>query len=187
MLGTRSAEPSSTTNRRKSSACSTCIRALTDVKDDYYPAPLARRADRINALVYPDDIQQRVSTRTGFATPRPLRGRRFRPRVCGPRQSSGGWREPLSGRQRHDRSGLRLLNAGAFRRRLCRPFQMQTWPGSTDYSEPIELSARSLPGGGRGRTRENGSHQAEYYGSHNRSNPSGSVPLGPQLDFSAAA
>ena len=149
--GTRNARRSSTTSRRKSSACS--IRRSTrsrTSKTDYYPAALRAEIDEINAFVYAN-VNNGVY-RAGFARTQAAYEAAFRD-VFGALDTL---EERLS-RQRylvgkHDHRGrlAAVRHAGALRCRLLRAVQVQSAPADR-LSEPVELSARSLCRAGRRR------------------------------------
>ena len=129
-----------------------------DASLDFYPEPLRGEIDAINALVYPA-INNGVY-RAGFATTQEAYEEAFAELFA----RSTTLEERLS-RQRylagepHHRGGLAAVHhAGALRSGLCRPLQMQSAPHRR-LSEPVELSARPLPGAGRRRDGQHAAHQ----------------------------
>ena len=153
--------------------------AFTTVNTDYYPEELREEIDRINDLVYPN-INNGVY-RAGFATTQAAYEEAFRGvfdaldeiEAASVDEALPGW---LTGNHRSRLAAVH--HADPFRRRLCRPLQVQS-AADRGLSKPIELSARSLSGAGRGRDGEHGSHQAALLCSHRKMNPTGIVPVGP--------
>ena len=183
--GTRSATPSSTTSRPRSSGCSTRRSTLlTNERTDYYPPDLRSEIDAVNDLVYAN-VNNGVY-RAGFATVQAAYEEAFRNVFA----TLDDLERRLS-RQRYrrgrapDRGRLAAVpHAHPLRRGLLQPLQVQP-AAHRRLSEPVELSARPLSGAGRRRDREHRSHQAALLRSQRKVNPTGIVPLGPELDFTA--
>ena len=139
----------------------------------------AREIDALNAPLYAT-VNNGVY-RAGFATTRTPTTRRDA--RCSTR--STGW---TSGSRASrflcgdaDRSRLAAVHhADPLRRRLCRPLQMQP-PAHRRLSEPAALSARALPDAGDCRDRRPLPIKRHYYDSHRHINPTGIVPIGPEL------
>ena len=125
---------------------------FTDVATDYYPLPLREEIDAVNRDVYAQ-VNNGVY-RAGFATTQGgLRGGVPRAVRAARRARSAPVTAALARRRPADRGGLAAVHdAGAVRRRLFRPLQVQPAPHRR-LSEPVELSARPLPDAGRRRDR----------------------------------
>ncbi len=139
--------------------------AFTNNRTDYYPAELRGEIDAVNALVF-QSINNGVY-RCGFASTQEayeeafldlfgaldqLEERLSRQRyLCGARITEADWRLFTT-----------ILRFDAV---YHRPLQMQSAPHRR-LSEPVELSARALPGAGRRRDGEHGSHQAALLHEH---------------------
>ena len=158
--GTRSGEPSSTTNRPRSSGCSTRRSTRSDQRAHRLLSAGPAQRDRRRQRSRLSERQQRRLSRRLRHRAGGLRGS-VPQRVRGARRA----RAPpvaaaLSRRRAHDRGRLAAVpDAHSLRRGLLQPLQMQP-AAHRRLSEPVELSARPLSGAGRRRDREHRSHQA---------------------------
>ena len=132
---------------------------FTNVRTDYYPAPLRAEIDRVNALVY-ENVNNGVY-RAGFATSQEAYEEAFRALFAALDEL-----EQRLSRQRylvgpeHHRGRLAAVHdARSLRRGLLRPLQVQPAPHRR-LSQSLELSARPLPAGRHRRDREHGPYQA---------------------------
>jgi putative glutathione S-transferase len=158
--------------------------ALTDVKTDYYPAPLRQEIDRINALVYPD-INNGVY-RTGFATTQAAYEEAFRAlfaaldqverRLAASRYLVGNVTTEADWRLFTTLVRFDAVYVGHFK---CNLRRIADYPNLSNYLRDLYQVA------GVAETVNMDHIKRHYYGSHKQINPSGIVPLGPQLDFSA--
>jgi putative glutathione S-transferase len=158
--------------------------ALTDVKTDYYPAPLRQEIDRINALVYPD-INNGVY-RTGFATTQAAYEEAFRAlfaaldqverRLAASRYLVGNITTEADWRLFTTLVRFDAVYVGHFK---CNLRRIADYPNLSNYLRDLYQVA------GVAETVNMDHIKRHYYGSHKQINPSGIVPLGPQLDFSA--
>jgi len=158
--------------------------ALTDVKADYYPAPLRQEIDRINALVYPD-INNGVY-RTGFATTQAAYEEAFRAlfaaldqverRLAASRYLVGNVTTEADWRLFTTLVRFDAVYVGHFK---CNLRRNADYPNLSNYLRDLYQVA------GVAETVNMDHIKRHYYGSHKQINPSGIVPLGPQLDFSA--
>jgi putative glutathione S-transferase len=158
--------------------------ALTPVKTDFYPAALRADIDRINDLVYPN-INNGVY-RAGFATTQAAYEEAF-----GKLFDALNQVEQRLSQQRYlvgsalTEADIRLFTTlvrfdavyyGHFKCNLRRIIDYSNlWPYLRDlYQTP-----------GIGETVDLVHIKRHYYGSHPQINPTGIVPVGPALDFSA--
>jgi glutathionyl-hydroquinone reductase len=158
--------------------------ALTPVKTDYYPAELRGEIDQVNALVY-DSINNGVY-RAGFATTQAayeeaflalfaalerieqrLSGQRY---LVGPRITEADWRL-FTTLVRFD-----AVYHGHFK---CNLRRIKDYPNLQNYL----LDLYQVPGVAETVSLDH--IKRHYYASHRHINPTGIVPLGPELDFSA--
>jgi putative glutathione S-transferase len=155
------------------------------VKTDYYPAPLRQEIDRINALVYPD-INNGVY-RTGFATTQAAYEEAFRAlfaaldqierRLATSRYLVGNVTTEADWRLLTTLVRFDAVYVGHFK---CNLRRIADYPNLSNYLRDLYQVA------GVAETVNMDHIKRHYYGSHEQINPSGIVPLGPQLDFSAA-
>jgi glutathionyl-hydroquinone reductase len=157
--------------------------AFTDAKADYYPADLRGEIDRINARVY-DNVNNGVY-RAGFASTqeayeeaflalfatlddleRTLSQKRY---LVGP-LTEADWRL-FATLVRFD-----PVYVGHFK---CNLRRIADYPNLSNYLRELY----QMPG--IAETVSIDHIKRHYYGSHRHINPSGIVPLGPELDFSA--
>jgi len=156
--------------------------AFTDARTDYYPADLAPEIDRINARVY-DTVNNGVY-KAGFATRQEPYERAVRELFA-----SLDWLEGILSKQRY-LAGERLTEAdirlfptlvrfdavyyGHFKCNLRHVYEYPAlWRSVRAF--------HALPGVAKTIDLQN--FKAHYYGSHKTINPSGVIPLGPQIDF----
>ena len=159
--GTRSARPSSTTSRPRSSGCSTRRSTrFTNERTDYYPPPLRGEIDARQRPRLSEHQQRRLSRRLRHRRRTPTRKRSA---ACSRRSTSwsGGCRaSAISPAPRITEADWRLFptlirfDAVYYSHFKCNLRRIG------DYPEPVELSARSLSGAGHRRDREHRPHQA---------------------------
>jgi putative glutathione S-transferase len=158
--------------------------AFTEDRTDYYPADLADEIDALNARIY-DAVNNGVY-KAGFATQQ------------GPYEAAVralfaalDWIEERLARQRY-LLGDRLIEAdwrlfptlvrfdavyyGHFK---CNLRHVYEYPALWDYTRALYR----MPGVTE--TVDLGVYKTHYYGSHRTINPSGVIPLGPAIDFTA--
>jgi putative glutathione S-transferase len=157
---------------------------LTGEKSDYYPAALRDEIERVNAMVYAN-INNGVY-RAGFATVQEayeeafrgvfttldeLERRLSRQRyVAGPRLTEADWRLFPT---------LIRFDAVYYGHFKCNLRRIVDYPSLSNYLRDLF----QVPGVGETVSMEHIKHH--YYASQRRVNPSGIVPLGPELDFTA--
>jgi putative glutathione S-transferase len=158
--------------------------AFTDVRTDFYPAELRAEIDRVNELVYAN-VNNGVY-RAGFATTQEayeeafrelfaaldeietrLSGRRY---LAGPKLTEADWRLFTT---------LIRFDAVYYSHFKCNLRRIVEYPNLSNYLRDLF----QVPG--IAETVSLDHIKRHYYGSHRRINPTGIVPLGPQLDFSA--
>ena len=124
-VGQASGAPSSTTNRRKSSGCSTRRSTPSPMCAGLLSAGAAPEIDAINDVIY-DTVNNGVYS-AGFATTQAAYEEAAKRPVRHARPARGAAISPALSRRRADhRSRLATIHhAGALRRRLLRPLQMQ--------------------------------------------------------------
>jgi putative glutathione S-transferase len=158
--------------------------AFTDVRTDYYPQALRAEIDRINDLVYPN-VNNGVY-RTGFATTQAAYEHAFRNvfdtldeletilskrrYLAGNRQTEADWRL-FTTLIRFD-----AVYVGHFK---CNWKRIADYPNLSNYLRDLYQV------GGVAETVDLDQIKRHYYGSHAKINPTGIVPLGPELDFNA--
>jgi glutathionyl-hydroquinone reductase len=157
--------------------------AFTEVRTDFYPEALRADIDRVNELVYPN-INNGVY-RTGFATTqeayeeaftnlfdaldeieRRLARQRY---LVGEQITEADWRL-FTTVIRFD-----AVYVGHFK---CNLRRIDDYPNLSNYLRDLY----QVPGVAD--TVDLGHIKRHYYGSHLKINPTGIVPLGPELDFS---
>ncbi len=157
---------------------------LTPVKDDYYPADLREEIDAVNAEVFAN-VNNGVY-RTGFATTQAAYEEAFRALF----ETLEGLEQRLS-RQRY-LAGARITEAdwrlfttlirfdavyfGHFK---CNLKRIKDYPNLWNYM----LELYQVPGVAE--TVDLAEIKLHYYASHKNINPTGIVPLGPQMDLNA--
>jgi glutathionyl-hydroquinone reductase len=158
--------------------------AFTDARDDYYPKELRAEIDRVNDLVYPN-INNGVY-RAGFATTQQAYEEAFRAlfaaldqiekRLAGSRYVAGNrlteadWRLFTT---------LLRFDAVYFSHFKCNLRRIADYPNLSNYLRDLY----QMPG--IAETCDLDHIKRHYYGSQRQVNPTGIVPLGPELDFFA--
>ena len=158
--------------------------AFTNINTDYYPAQLRAEIDRINEMTYPN-VNNGVY-RAGFATAQPayeeafrnlfdtleeieqiLDGRRY---VAGNTITEADWRLFCT---------LIRFDAVYYSHFKCNWRHIYEYPNLSHYVRDLY----QVPGVAE--TVSLDQIKRHYYGSQRQVNPTGIVPVGPQLDFSA--
>jgi putative glutathione S-transferase len=157
---------------------------FTDVKTDYYPAELRGEIDRINDLVYPN-INNGVY-RTGFATTQDAYEEAFRAlfdaleqieeRLSKQRYLAGGTITEADWRLFTTLIRFDAVYFGHFK---CNWRRIVDYPNLSNYLREL-YQVPQVAG-----TVDLDQIKQHYYVSHPTVNPTGIVPLGPELDFSA--
>ena len=158
--------------------------ALTNVRADYYPQELRTEIDRINNLVYPN-INNGVY-RAGFATSQEAYGEAFRNLfdaldeieqilskqryLAGPTTTEADWRLFTT---------LVRFDAVYYSHFKCNWRHIYEYPNLSNYTRDLYQQP------GIAETVSLAQIKRHYYGSQRQVNPTGIVPIGPQLDFSA--
>jgi glutathionyl-hydroquinone reductase len=157
--------------------------AFTDVKTDYYPANLRADIDRINARIY-ENVNNGVY-RAGFATTQEAYEEAFLTLFAALDEL-----EQMLSRQRYlvgplTEADWRLFTTlvrfdpvyvGHFK---CNLRRIADYPNLSNYLRDLYQTP------GVADTVSIDHIKRHYYGSHRHINPTGIVPLGPELDFSA--
>jgi putative glutathione S-transferase len=158
--------------------------ALTGDRADYYPEALRSEIDRINARVYAE-INNGVY-RAGFATTQEAYEEAFRALF-----DALDWVEDILSRQRYlagdvlTEADWRLFTTlirfdavyvGHFK---CNRQRIADYPNLSNYLRELY----QVPG--IAETVDIGQIKTHYYASHGTINPTGIVPLGPELDFTS--
>jgi glutathionyl-hydroquinone reductase len=157
---------------------------FTNVRTDYYPLALREEIDRVNALVY-ENVNNGVY-RAGFATSqeayedacravfrvldeleRRLAGQRY---LVGKDITEADWRLFTT---------LVRFDAVYYSHFKCNLRRIVDYPKLSNYLRDLYQQ------GGVAATVNMDHIKRHYYGSQRHVNPTGIVPLGPQLDFSA--
>jgi putative glutathione S-transferase len=157
---------------------------FTNVRTDYYPPALREEIDRVNALVY-ENVNNGVY-RAGFATAQEAYEEAFRAlfrvldelerRLARQRYLAGGditeadWRLFTT---------LVRFDAVYYSHFKCNLRRIIDYPNLSNYLRDLYQQ------GGVAATVNMDHIKRHYYGSQRHVNPTGIVPLGPQLDFSA--
>jgi putative glutathione S-transferase len=158
--------------------------AFTDARADYYPKELRPEIDRVNDLVYPN-INNGVY-RAGFATTQEAYEEAFRGLfaaldqvekrlassryLVGDRLTEADWRLFTT---------LLRFDAVYFSHFKCNLRRIADYPNLSNYLRDLY----QMPG--IAETCNLDHIKRHYYGSQRQVNPTGIVPLGPELDFSA--
>jgi len=158
--------------------------AFTDDRTDYYPPHLRDAIDRINGTVY-DTVNNGVY-RAGFATTQAAYEEAFRPLfatlddlderlgrqryLVGAQQTEADWRLFTT---------LVRFDAVYFGHFKCNLRRIVDYPNLSNYLRDLYQTP------GVAATVDIDHIKRHYYGSHRGINPTGIVPLGPALDFTA--
>jgi putative glutathione S-transferase len=158
--------------------------AFTDVRTDYYPAALRAEIDRVNDLVYPN-INNGVY-RAGFATGQEayeeaargvfaafdeLEARLSRQRYLAGRQiTEADWRLFTT---------LVRFDSVYYSHFKCNLRRLADYPNLWNYTRDLYAMPRVAE------TVSIEQIKKHYYGSQRQVNPTGIVPIGPQIDFNA--
>jgi len=158
--------------------------AFTDVRTDYYPAALRAEIDRVNDLVYPN-INNGVY-RAGFATGQDayeeaargvfkafdeLEARLSRQRYLADRQiTEADWRLFTT---------LVRFDSVYFSHFKCNLRRVADYPNLWNYTRDLYAVPRVAG------TVSIAQIKTHYYGSQRQVNPTGIVPIGPEIDFTA--
>lgn len=158
--------------------------AFTDVATDYYPAALREEIDRVNEFVYVN-INNGVY-RAGFATTQAAYEEAFRAlfdaldriegRLSTQRYLVGAEITEADWRLFTTLVRFDAVYVGHFK---CNLRRISDYPNMSNYLRELYQIA------GVAETVDFDHIKRHYYRSHANINPSGIVPLGPQLDFSA--
>jgi glutathionyl-hydroquinone reductase len=158
--------------------------AFTAVRTDYYPAALRADIDRVNALVYAN-INNGVY-RTGFATTQAAYEEAFgalfaaldevEQRLAAARYLVGNVLTEADWRLFTTLVRFDAVYVGHFK---CNLRRIADYPNLSNYLRDLYQVA------GVAETVNMDHIKRHYYGSHTQINPTGIVPLGPELDFSA--
>lgn len=158
---------------------------LTNEHTDFYPPELRSEIDAVNDLVYPN-VNNGVY-RAGFATAQPAYEEAFRSvfstlddlerrlarqrYVAGPRLTEADWRLFPT---------LVRFDAVYYSHFKCNKRRIEDYPNLSNYLRDLY----QVPG--IDETVSIDHIKRHYYGSQLKVNPSGIVPLGPELDFTAS-
>ncbi len=156
--------------------------AFTDVRTDYYPAPLRNEIDRINDLVYAtvnDGVYRagfattqaayEEAARTLFATLDQLELRLSRQRyLLGTQMTEADWRLFTT---------LVRFDAVYYSHFKCNLRRIVDYPNLWNYLRDLY----QVPGVADTVSLDH--IKRHYYGSHRNVNPTGIVPIGPLIDF----
>ena len=160
--------------------------AFTDDRTDYYPAELAAEIDAVNARIY-DTVNNGVY-KAGFATQQDAYEAAVRTLF-----ETLDWIEARLSKQRYlvdDRlteADWRLFptlvrfDAVYYGHFKCNLRHVYEYPALWDYTRALY----QVPGVAE--TVDLRNFKTHYYGSHRTINPTGIIPLGPNIDFSAPA
>jgi len=162
----------------------TAFDALTNVHTDYYPEPLRAEIDRLNDMIYPN-VNNGVY-RAGFATSQGPYEEAFRNvfdtldeleqilatkrYLTGPAITEADWRLFCT---------LIRFDAVYYSHFKCNWRHIYEYPNLSNYLRDLY----QVPGVAETTSLEQ--IKRHYYGSQRQVNPTGIVPVGPQLDFSA--
>src|SRR5262252_1956500 len=157
---------------------------FTNVRTDYYPLPLRAEIDRINAQVY-ETVNNGVY-RAGFATAQDAYEEAFRAlfatldeletRLARQRYLAGGDLTEADWRLFTTLVRFDAVYVGHFK---CNLRRIVDYPNLSNYLRELY----QIPG--IAETVSIDHIKRHYYGSHGQINPTGIVPLGPELNFSA--
>ena len=158
--------------------------AHTNVRTDFYPLALRAEIDRINDLIYPNE--NNGVYRTGFATSQAAYEQAFRNLfdtlddmeqllgerryLAGPQITEADWRFFVT---------LIRFDAVYYSHFKCNWRHIHEYPNLSNYLRDLY----QVPGVSETVSLDQIKHH--YYWSQRQVNPTGIVPLGPQLDFAA--
>jgi glutathionyl-hydroquinone reductase len=158
--------------------------AFTDVKTDYYPAALRAEIDRINDLVYPN-INNGVY-RAGFATSQDAYEDAARGvfRAFDELEALLSRQRYLAGRQITEAdwrlfTTLVRFDSVYFSHFKCNLRRIADYPNLWNYTRDLYAVPRVAE------TVSIAQIKTHYYGSQRQVNPTGIVPIGPEIDFTA--
>jgi len=158
--------------------------AFTDARTDFYPRDLAGEIDAVNARIY-DTVNNGVY-KAGFAT-----GQEPYEQAVTALFGTLDWIEARLGRQRHlvgDRATeadwrlfptLVRFDAVYYGHFKCNLRHVYEYPALWDYTRTLYRTP------GVAETVDLRVFKTHYYGSHRKINPTGIIPLGPEIDFSS--
>jgi putative glutathione S-transferase len=157
---------------------------FTNVRTDYYPPALREEIDRVNALVY-ENVNNGVY-RAGFATSQEAYEEAFRAlfRVLDELERRLSRQRYLVGRDITEAdwrlfTTLVRFDAVYYSHFKCNLRRIIDYPNLSNYLRDLYQQ------GGVAATVNMDHIKRHYYGSQRHVNPTGIVPLGPQLDFLA--
>jgi glutathionyl-hydroquinone reductase len=157
---------------------------FTNVRTDYYPAPLRDEIDRVNAFVY-ENINNGVY-RAGFATTQEAYEEAFRALFAALDEIEQrlSRQRYLAGRELTEAdwrlfTTLVRFDAVYYSHFKCNLRRIVDYPNLGNYLRDLYQH------GGVAETVNMAHIKTHYYGSHRHVNPTGIVPLGPELDFMA--
>ena len=157
---------------------------FTNVRTDYYPPALREEIDRVNALVY-ENVNNGVY-RAGFATAQEAYAEAFRAlfRVLDELERRLARQRYLAGKDITEAdwrlfTTLVRFDAVYYSHFKCNLRRIIDYPNLSNYLRDLYQQ------GGVAATVNMDHIKRHYYGSQRHVNPTGIVPLGPQLDFSA--
>ena len=157
---------------------------FTNVRTDYYPPALREEIDRVNALVY-ENVNNGVY-RAGFATAQEAYEEAFRAlfRVLDELERRLARQRYLAGRDITEAdwrlfTTLVRFDAVYYSHFKCNLRRIIDYPNLSNYLRDLYQQ------GGVAATVNMDHIKRHYYGSQRHVNPTGIVPLGPQLDFLA--
>jgi glutathionyl-hydroquinone reductase len=157
---------------------------FTNVRTDYYPPALREEIDRVNALVY-ENVNNGVY-RAGFATAQEAYEEAFRAvfRALDELERRLGRQRYLAGRDITEAdwrlfTTLVRFDAVYYSHFKCNLRRIIDYPNLSNYLRDLYQQ------GGVAATVNMDHIKRHYYGSQRHVNPTGIVPLGPQLDFLA--
>jgi glutathionyl-hydroquinone reductase len=157
---------------------------FTNVRTDYYPPALREEIDRVNALVY-ENVNNGVY-RAGFATAQEAYAEAFRAlfRVLDELERRLARQRYLAGKDITEAdwrlfTTLVRFDAVYYSHFKCNLRRIIDYPNLSNYLRDLYQQ------GGVAATVNMDHIKRHYYGSQRHVNPTGIVPLGPQLDFLA--
>ena len=157
---------------------------FTNVRTDYYPPALREEIDRVNALVY-ENVNNGVY-RAGFATAQEAYEEAFRAlfRVLDELERRLARQRYLAGKDITEAdwrlfTTLVRFDAVYYSHFKCNLRRIIDYPNLSNYLRDLYQQ------GGVAATVNMDHIKRHYYGSQRHVNPTGIVPLGPQLDFLA--